>query len=306
VVVDWVFARHQLFVKHIMWNPRISLLVAFWVGFTAVPCNSSIHNLFVSSFKTPHIFSLSYDDETQALNLKSTIYGHNGHPWLALNHDKTTLYASERDGWSSYHIDSPQNLVQNGFVNIRNGCGAKSQRGSGDGPSRADPSGVKHGETIFAVSKRPPYLVYGTGRNPCGVVISTGPDGRLERVVQNVTYNGQSRVQGMAIDPNGRFLFSADGRDNGLWVHNINGQNGRLDRGESLDFPIDDAKPRRIVIHPSGRFLYVLLQKMAQVAVFEIITDRGRPTMRFTNVTISLIPSSRFRRLVNGKLTNCI
>jgi carboxy-cis,cis-muconate cyclase len=286
-----------------MWHPRIALLTALWLGLSTISCNGYMHNLFVTSFKTPHIFTLSYNDENNAFTLESTLYGHSGHPWLALNHDKTTLYATERDGWSSYRIDGPQNLVQTGFVDIHSGCGAKSQRSSGDGPSRAGADGIKHGETVFAVSKIPPYALYGSGRNPCGVVVSTGPDGRVERVVQNVTYNGQSRVQGMAVDPQGRYLFSADGRDNGLWVHTINAQTGRLDRGESLDFPIDDSKPRRIVIHPTGRFLYVLLQKMAQVAVFEIITERGqRPAMRFTNVSISLIPSSRLRHVIDWKI----
>jgi carboxy-cis,cis-muconate cyclase len=273
-----------------MWTIRISLVAVQWLALTG-NVNGYTHSLLISSFKTPHLFALSFDDETNNFQFERTIFGHGGAPFMAVNREKRMLYAAERDGWSSYRIHGPTSIEFTNYVQL---------------PPSCNNAAVKHGDTVLQIAKNPPFSLYGAGRSPCGVVVGTRPDGGLDRVVQNITYLAQSRVQGMAMDPSGRYLYSADGRDNGLWVHRIDPSTGRLDRGEALDFPMNDAKPRRIAVHPNGRFLYVLLQKLSRVAVFEILmpsSNSGKPTVRFTNLTIALIPSSKSIVMTNNAFT---
>jgi carboxy-cis,cis-muconate cyclase len=261
-----------------MWIIRLTLLVAQWLALTS-SVKGFVHNMLISSYQTPEIYALSFDDDTNNIQLDRVIYGHGGHPWLALNHDRTILYGAEENGWSSYRITSPTDIQFTNFVPTN---------------SRCKNSATTRGDTVIAVSKFPPYPVYGAGRSPCGAVISTRPDGRLDRIIQDISFESGSRIQGMVIDPQGQYLFGADSSENGLWVHQINQATGKLDRSESIDFPIREAGPRRVVMHPSGQFLYVLLQKMSQVAVFEFVPGSGnlKPIIRFTNLTISLLPSS--------------
>src|ERR1700760_2917624 len=170
-----------------MWIVWITFLVAQWLTFTGnVQCLS--HSMFITSYQTPEIFALSFDDVSNELQLKRIIYGHGGHPWLAFNRDRTTLYGAETDGWSSYRIRGPTDLQFTNFIHTGSIC---------------NNAAAKRGETVMAVSKFPPYPVYGAGRSGCGVVIETRPDGRLDRIIQNITYSRQSRVQGMAMDPQG-------------------------------------------------------------------------------------------------------
>jgi carboxy-cis,cis-muconate cyclase len=263
-----------------MWIIWISFLVAQWLTYTG-KVKGVAHNIFISSYQTPEIFALSFDDQTNELQLNRIMFGHGGHPWLTFNRDRTILYGAELDGWSSYRVKGPTDLQFTNFIQASSRCSTAAAR---------------HGETVMAVSKFPPYPVYGASSSPCGAVIGTRTDGRLDRIIQNITYTRDSHVQGMALDPQGRYLFSADGNGNSLWFHQVNKNTGRLEGVEEIDFPLNDVNPRRIVIHPSGQFLYVLLQRTSQVAVFELAPESGnrKPTLRYTNLTISLIPSSMF------------
>jgi 6-phosphogluconolactonase (cycloisomerase 2 family) len=248
--------------------------------------HASLKTLFVSSDRTPHIFKLSFDNTSNFLALTQTTFGHGGAPWMSFNADRTVLYTSERDAWSSYKVDQSKDLTFMNSINLPTCVNRSQEQGSVNRRRRG---------TVLYVSPHEGSKVYGAGRESCGVVMATTPDGRFDRIVQNVTYHEASQIGGLAMDPLGRFLFAADQGDNGLWVYRVNSANGKLEAGGVLDFPIEDARPKRIVIHPRGGFAYVLLQKLCQVAVFEVVSrgDKQKPFLRYTKTTISLLPNSK-------------
>jgi 6-phosphogluconolactonase (cycloisomerase 2 family) len=246
------------------------------------------HNLFVSSFRTRNIFSISYDDETGYMREERSVLGYQGHTWLAFNWNKTVLYASQQDGWSSYTVLPPSLLAQSASVPINRGCQGQSN----------DPS-----ETSLYVSKLPPYYVYGAGRSACSQVVSVRPDGSLEAVVQTVNYRqtgsyyyssaNTSRVEGFAMSPDSRWLYSADSRGSGIWITPVDIR-GRLGTPAFSPIQMEDIRPRRLALHPSGRYLYVLNRRPNRVFTFEVIRSSNPaqpPSLIQLDVSIALVPT---------------
>lgn len=234
-----------------------------------------IHHLFASSYRSPALFALQYDTNTNALTEAANFNAHAGHPWMAFSHDKNTLYASERDGWSSYRVLSPSEIAFQSHLTLKGRC---------------DGTDFKHGTTNILAGQRAPYSIYGAGRSPCGNVIGAKRDGSFDHIVQNVTYKADSRVYGMAHDPSGNYIYSADTSSNGLWTHKVDPASGKLTAARFTAHPEKDARPRRLVVHPSGNYLYVVLSTLNKVAVYSIQRDRNGPQLVYTGKSFSLVP----------------
>jgi carboxy-cis,cis-muconate cyclase len=241
---------------------------------------STSHHLFVGSFESNQIFALAYDNETNALTMEKPLTAHQASPVLAFNNNRTVLYAGEQDGWSSYNVQSPTALSFTKHIPIRGRC-------FGDV--------LKHGQTNLLVSKKPPFNVHGVGPSPCGVVMSVRADGSLDCVIQKTPYQNTSLVQSMAMDKEGKWMFSADQHANGIWTHRVDPNTGKLDRRSFTPMPLKYARPKKLVLHPAGNYLYVLLAEQSSVASFEIIYGQaGRPKLRCTSNVYSLLPNGKF------------
>ncbi|KAE9988136.1 hypothetical protein Vi05172_g11469 [Venturia inaequalis] len=175
--------------------------------------SGNLHHLFTSSYRSPALFALEYNSDTNALTQVASFNAHAGHPWMSLSFNKKTLYAAERDGWSSYHVLGPREIAFQSNLTLRGRC---------------DGADFKHGTTNVLAGQRAPYSIYGAGRSPCGNVIGSGVDGSFDRLVQNVTYKADSRIYGMAHDPSGNYIYSADTSSNGLWTHKVDPVTGQL------------------------------------------------------------------------------
>lgn len=250
-------------------------LLSFIFLCLALEAVGDIHHLFASSYQSPALFALEYDSNTNTLTQVAHFNAHAGHPWMSFSFDKNTLYAAERDGWSSYHVLSPSEIAFQSNITLRGRC---------DGAS------FKHGTTNILAGQKPPYHVYGAGRSPCGNVISSKLDGSFERIVQNVTYKKDSRVYGMAHDPSDDFIYSADTASNGLWAHKVDRATGKLLLARFTTHPEADAQPRRLAVHPSGNYLYVVLSKLNKVAVYNIKRYPDGPQLVYTGKSFSLVP----------------
>jgi hypothetical protein len=241
------------------------------------------HHLFVGSFKSTHLFSLAFDDELNTLFTEKTFQAHSGHPRLAFNYDKSVLYASEKDGWSSYAVSGPSQLEHTAALELKSRCDGESFEGN------------KRGQTSLFVSPKFPFMLYGSGRNPCGAVIGVRVDGSLDSIVQNVSFRTTSRIKSQITDLEGQNLFSADQRGNGVWTHRIDPKSGKLDRGTLTEIPIENSRPGKLALHPGGHYLYVLLSKKNAITLYEVIPRPNQtPTLRFANVTFSLLPTCKY------------
>lgn len=153
--------------------------------------------------------------------------------------------------------------------------------------SRAD----TNTRAIFVLAaKKPPYNVYG---NPFydyagyGNVFSVDANGAIERNIQNYEYAPNSGVHGMVFDPTETYLYSADLRANKIWTHKKE-EDGRLTLVDCIDAPSPDDHPRWVAIHPSGAYLYVLMEAGNRLGVYVIDEHRHVPV--FTRLTYPLIP----------------
>jgi carboxy-cis,cis-muconate cyclase len=145
---------------------------------------------------------------------------------------------------------------------------------------------------IFVLAaKQPPYNVYG---NPFydfagyGNVFSVNKDGALEKNIQNYEYSPKTGIHGMVFDSTETYLYSADLRANKIWTHKKDKETGQLTLVNALEAPAPGDHPRWVAIHPSGNYLYVLMEAGNRLAVYVIDEQSHIPT--FTQITYPLIP----------------
>ena len=144
---------------------------------------------------------------------------------------------------------------------------------------------------FILAAKKAPYNVYG---NPFydhagyGNVFSVNDKGAMESNIQNYEYEPKSGVHGMVFDPTETYLYSADMGANKIWTHRKDNQTGQLSLIGSIDAPSPGDHPRWVAIHPSGKYLYALMEAGNKIAVYVI--DEQRHTPVYTHKTYPLIP----------------
>jgi carboxy-cis,cis-muconate cyclase len=242
-------------------------------------CSAATHHLFTSSFSTPHLYALEFDDDANTLVDVANITGHDGHPWMAFSYDKSSLYAGERDGFASYTVENSSSLLYNRSVSVMGACGSKTK---------------EIGMSYVIAELRTPFTVYGAPFGNCGAAISVDTDLNLQEIIQNFTYRENSAVHGLALDPESRFLYSADDSANGIWTHSIDDR-GRVTQMGFTPAPWPDSGPRSLVVHPNGKYLYVVLAKTNAVAVYAINSgaEATKTPLANTGVSYSLLPQGK-------------
>jgi carboxy-cis,cis-muconate cyclase len=145
-------------------------------------------------------------------------------------------------------------------------------------------------------AKKPPYFVYA---NPFyshagyGNVFSITETGALDKNVQNYPYQPNSGIHGMVFNPSESYLYSADMGANKIWAHRkVKGADGkdlgRVEVAGSLDAPAPDDHPRWVAMHPTGNYLYVLMESGNRICEYVIDPDFNMPT--YTGNNYPLIP----------------
>jgi carboxy-cis,cis-muconate cyclase len=204
----------------------------------------AVHTFFTSGFVSPIIYALQFNDHEKQVKLLHKINGSGGHPWIAFSSDKKVLYGGAPGGWSSYKINSDYSLTHGRSVKLQGVCVSSSTSSRGTTWVVADP--------------RPPHFVYGSPFTNCANVISINQNGLLDSVVQNITYPRASGIHGMAFDPEGTMLYSADTKAHGIWAHAIDRPSGLL---RNISFtPLPGTGPRHVTAHPNGRWLYAVCE----------------------------------------------
>jgi carboxy-cis,cis-muconate cyclase len=235
------------------------------------------HHLFVSSFSSPNLYSLEFNDETKKLTQTGHIKGHDGHPWISFSYDKSALYAGERDGFASYQVDNATMLSYKRSVALKGAC---SQQIAG------------FGSTFILPLLKAPFTVYGAPFGSCVNSMSVEADGTLQGVIQNIELQSSSGIHGMAIDPESNTVYSADVSANGIWVHQVDPGTTNLKQLAFVPAPEPNAGPRHLIVHPNGQYLYVVMETRSEVAVYAINSgpqsDKNKIT--FTGMKYSLIP----------------
>jgi len=215
----------------------------------ALGASAAQHHMFVGTYGTSAIYGVTYDDATRTLTSVRNNTTRTENEWLALSYDGRTLYSSGLTGWSSFPVTSAETV------------GPESSTTPAVGQCS-----IWQGVFILA-SRRAPYSVYGS--LSCANYVSVAPNGQLNGQAGQVPYNEAAVIYGMAMDPSNNYLYSSDWRSGKIWTHKVNAD-GSLTVINSVDGPSAVSAPRTIVVHPSGRSLYVVLEAWNAVALYKI------------------------------------
>jgi carboxy-cis,cis-muconate cyclase len=204
-----------------------------------------------------------------------------------VKHDKTHLYGTDivytpgEANWTkppvyvSHTINNSSSITWDSTVTGAQGC---------------------VGASIYVVADmNPPHNVYGAdfwGAPGCGTVISVDETGAFNKSIQDYYYANDSSVHGTTFSPDSRFLYSADMHDNAIWTHPVEPGTGLL--GQVIDRtpgPVEDAEPRHISVHKSGKAAYIVTEVSNQVAWYKLDGTTGVPTLQ--EPTYSLMPKGK-------------
>ena len=117
------------------------------------------------------------------------------------------------------------------------------------------------------------------------------PSGALETNSQNYDYQPNSGIHGMVFDPTETYLYSADLTANKLWVHRkdpASPDSGNVVLVGSVDAPHELDHPRWVAMHPTGKYLYALMEKGNRIC--EYVVDQTTHLPVYTHRSFPLIP----------------
>lgn len=227
------------------------------------------------------IFTVQFDDENLTLKLvkRTPIPENEPISWMAFDHTKKNLYGSAMKKWSSFAVKSPTEIVHEASHPI----GGDPQANSAETNTRA----------IFLLpAKQSPYAVYA---NPFykyagyGNVFSVTGSGGLDKNIQNYPYQLNTGIHGMVFDPTETYLYSADLTANKLWVHRkVVSGSGSVELVGSVDAPAAGDHPRWVAMHPTGNYLYALME--AGNRICEYVIDPATQLPVYTHHSFPLIP----------------
>jgi carboxy-cis,cis-muconate cyclase len=135
-----------------------------------------------------------------------------------------------------------------------------------------------------------PYSVYSCtwgGTSSYVAMMQVSANGSIASRGQSLEYASGSGVHGLALSPDQRYLYSADDNGNAVWTHEVKAD-GTLTYVGKLSAPSTGSDPRHAVVHPNGNYLYVVLEKSNQLAIYSIDPQTHLPSAN--SQVISVIP----------------
>ena len=132
-----------------------------------------------------------------------------------------------------------------------------------------------------------------------GNVFSIDDKGKLDKNIQNYEYSEKSAIHGMVFDPAETYLYSADMWADKIWTHKKDAD-GKLTLVGRVDAPQSGDHPRWVELHPSGHYLYALMEAGNRLGVYVIDEHTHLPV--FTHTSYPLVPPGRYNASKAGSM----
>ncbi|RDW56439.1 carboxy-cis,cis-muconate cyclase [Coleophoma crateriformis] len=240
-----------------------------------------VHHMMVGTWTPPGaIYTIAFDDEAHTLKLvKKTEIAHDESiSWMTFDHKKKNIYGAAMKKFSSFNVANPTEIVHHASHPI----GGNPLAQNADTNTRA---------IFILAAQKPPYNVYGNpfyNHAEYGNVFSVNSEGGIEKNIQNYKYGPKTKIHGMVFDPTETYLYSADMGENKVWTHKKDPETGMVELVGSIEAPSPGDHPRWVAIHPSGKYLYALMEAGNNLAVYVIDEQTHLPV--YTHIRYPLIP----------------
>lgn len=201
--------------------------------------------------------------------------------------------------WSSHYVNSPSDIVHTGsfplgghrmliITDVFAHCLTVPL-------AKANDADTKTRAIFLLPAQKPPYAVY---CNPFydyagfGNIFSVNEEGHLKENIQDYEYCEKTAIHGMVFDSSETYLYSADMWANRVWCHKKIDDEGRLETVGYTEAPAPKDHPRWVELHPSGNYLYALMEGGNRLCEYLIDPKTKLPV--YTHKTYPLIPPSKF------------
>jgi len=160
--------------------------------------------------------------------------------------------------------------------------------------AKANDADTKTRAIFLLPAQKPPYAVY---CNPFydyagyGNIFSVNSSGHIKENIQNFEYCDRTAIHGMVFDPSETYLYSADMWANRVWCHKKIDDEGRLETVGFTEAPAPKDHPRWVEMHPSGNYLYALMEAGNRLCEYVIDPQTKLPV--YTHKTYPLIPPGK-------------
>ena len=125
-----------------------------------------------------------------------------------------------------------------------------------------------------------------------GNIFSVNSSGHLDKNIQNYEYCEKTAIHGMVFDPTETYLYSADMWANRVWCHKKIDADGRLETVGFTEAPAPKDHPRWVEMHPSGNYLYALMEGGNNLCEYVIDPQTKLPV--YTHKTYPMIPPGKY------------
>ncbi|KAK1831958.1 Lactonase, 7-bladed beta-propeller-domain-containing protein [Podospora conica] len=243
------------------------------------------HQLFVGNlYWPPTLHAVEFDDVTHEFRKLASQPVAAPHSWLALSHDKKSLYGTSINATSisSYRVTSPSTVELVRTINATGNCFNTT--------SAFIQGTVVPPYTVISASWPGPLWPAPRG---CGMSFAIdAEDSSLTEVLDTWAYTNNSSPHGIDIREveGNTVVYATDLSADGVWAHSIDKPTGRA---ATLFHEQTEAKshPRHLRIHPGGKYLYVLLESANAIIEYRVNEKTGvivNQTSRW-----SLLPEER-------------
>lgn len=142
----------------------------------------------------------------------------------------------------------------------------------------------------LALQPKSPGTIFGVAYDAgcSGVAMSVDSSGALVSQIANLTYDTSAGIHGLAISPDGQFVYSADDMGSRVWAHSYDDETSVNYSSVSEIQELAGAGARHLTVHPNGNWLYVVYESANEIGVYSRDATTGELTN--TNETYSLIP----------------
>ena len=103
----------------------------------------------------------------------------------------------------------------------------------------------------------------------------------------------------MVFDPTETYLYSADMWANRVWCHKKIDEQGRLETVGFTEAEGEKDHPRWVEMHPSGKYLYALMEAGNRVCEYVIDPQTHLPV--YTHRSFPLIPPGRSQTSIGSR-----